>query len=432
MPRREPRLKVLDRRAQRRNAARKPLKLLLEPLESRIMLDGGGASSSQLPPAIVVGRTLSSYTVPGIQNNQETITYTVYNGQADPETGVLLTTTLEPGVTYSSATLAPVQNGQNLAWSLGTIQGFDRASVSVTVNLANPVPLQLDTGAGAVATLGDGSVKNSTAPATLNTHTISADLLGSTPDANTNDPFIQEEAAQLNYDPQQIFNFLHTQIGYESYTGSLRGARGTLWSSAGNALDVTSLGVALFRASGIPAQYAHGTLSANLAQQLILSMFPQPLTVVGYVPAGTQLANPANDPVLLSETTDHYWLQFDTGSGFQDADPLILSAKLGQSFVAPAGTFTKVADSLRQKVEVKLNVEITNTADSLFGLSGQQMTTALDESFNTVDLVGKPLTIGNFVTQAGIRRCSRRLRTPIPRTFPSATTMLRPARTRYW
>ena len=38
-----------------------------------------------------------------VQNNQETITYTVYNEQADPETGVLLTTTLEPGVTLLAA-----------------------------------------------------------------------------------------------------------------------------------------------------------------------------------------------------------------------------------------------------------------------------------------------------------------------------------------
>jgi len=43
------------------------------------MLDGGVGASNSLPAAIVVGRTLSSYTVGGIQNNQETITYTVYN-----------------------------------------------------------------------------------------------------------------------------------------------------------------------------------------------------------------------------------------------------------------------------------------------------------------------------------------------------------------
>ena len=54
-------------------------RLHLEPLEDRMMLDAG------LPPAIVVGRTLSAYFVGDVQNNQETITYTVYNEQADPE-----------------------------------------------------------------------------------------------------------------------------------------------------------------------------------------------------------------------------------------------------------------------------------------------------------------------------------------------------------
>ncbi len=91
----------------------------------------------------------------------------------------------------------------------------------------------------------------------------------------------------LDYNAQNIFNFLQNDIGYNSYTGSLRGARGTLWSNAGNALDVASLGVALMRASGIPAQYVQGTLSVSQAQQLILSMFPASFQTVGYIPAGT-------------------------------------------------------------------------------------------------------------------------------------------------
>ena len=188
------------------------------------MLDGG------LPASIVVGRVLSSYFVGDVQNNQETITYTVYNEQADPETGVLLTTTLQPGVTYASASQQPDQSGQNLAWSLGTIQGYDRASVTLTVTLpATNVPTQLDSGAHAYATLDAAAVSNSTPAATLSSATPpDPSLLASTPDANTTDPFIQEEAAKLSYDPNQIFNFLHTQIGYNSYIGSVRGARGTL------------------------------------------------------------------------------------------------------------------------------------------------------------------------------------------------------------
>ena len=75
--------------------------LYIEPLEERVLLDSGVGAG--LPPAVVVGRTLSSYFVGGVQNNQETITYTVYNEQADPETEVLLTDTLEPGVKIGRA-----------------------------------------------------------------------------------------------------------------------------------------------------------------------------------------------------------------------------------------------------------------------------------------------------------------------------------------
>ena len=154
------------------------------------------------PPSIVVGRTLSSYFVGGVQNNQETITYTVYNEQADDETGVLLTTTLQSGVTFASASLLPDMSGANLAWSLGTIQGFDRASVTLTVSLANPIPTQLDSGAQAFATLDAGAVSAATPAATLQMGNAPTDssLLASTPDANTTDPFIQEEVAALNYD----------------------------------------------------------------------------------------------------------------------------------------------------------------------------------------------------------------------------------------
>ena len=78
-------------------------------------------------------------TVGDIKNSQETITYTVYNEQANPETGVLLTTGLQPGVTFAGASAQPDRNGQSLAWSLGTINGFDRASVTLTVSLLTGV-----------------------------------------------------------------------------------------------------------------------------------------------------------------------------------------------------------------------------------------------------------------------------------------------------
>ncbi|HEY2784103.1 MAG TPA: transglutaminase domain-containing protein [Fimbriiglobus sp.] len=389
-----------DRHAVRLRRKPRFLRLFVEPLEDRTMLD------ATLPPDIIVGRTLSTYSTTGVQNHTLTVTYTVYNEQADDVTGVLLTDTLQAGVTVQSASQLPDQSGQNLAWSLGTIHGFDRASITLTVTLPNVIPTQIDTGAHAFGILNAGMVTNDTPAATLVTRTLPADQLASTPDANTTDPFIQEEAAKLRYDPQAIFNYLNTDVGYESYVGSLRGARGTLWSAAGNSLDEASLGVALFRASGIPARYAHGTLSDPLSRQMILSMFPATFQTVGYIPPGTAVADPANDSQLLGETRDHYWLQIDTGAGFQDADTSGLpGGGIGTAFTTVAGTFTEVADNLRHKVEVKLDAEIYNSASALFGgLGGNGLSTStvLDQSFNTVDLIGRPLSIGNLVTQSAL------------------------------
>lgn len=141
-----------------------PVTFAAPPSETKNLPKAKGVPAAGLPPEIVVGRALSASTVGDVQNHQETITYTVYNEQAGDVSGVLLTTTLRPGITLQSATAPPDRSGQNLAWSLGT----------------------------------------------------------------------------------------------------------------GNALDVASLGVALLRASGIPARYAAGTLSPALARQLVGSMFPRP------------------------------------------------------------------------------------------------------------------------------------------------------------
>jgi hypothetical protein len=379
-----------------KSSARRPraARLGVESLEERL------APAAGLPPDIVVGRTLSAYTFAGVQNNTLDVTYTVYNQTADDVTGVLLTTALQPGVTFATASALPDRSGPNLAWSLGTIHGFDRASVTLTVTLPAAPTLQIDTGAHAFATLNTGMVTDDAPAAALVNRVIPADQLASTPDANTSDPFVQEQAARLDYDPQRIFDYLNTEVGYESYVGSLRGARGTLWSAAGNSLDEASLGVALFRASGIPARYAHGTLSDPLAKQLILSMFPPNIQTIGYVPAGTVVADPANDPLLLSEARDHYWLQIDTGSGFVNADTSgLVGGALGTGFTAATSTFAVIADTLRHKVEVKLDAEMYSPAGGAFGLgNGLSTTTVLDRTLNSVDLVGRPISVGAIVT----------------------------------
>ncbi len=277
-------------------------------------------------------------------------------------------------------------------------------SVTVTLSLGSATITTLDTGAAAYATLEGAQVAASTPAAQLIPGSVDPELLSSTPDANASDPYIQELAAELGYNAQNIFNFLHNSITYNAYTGSVRGARGTLWAEAGNALDVASLGVALMHASGIPAQYVEGTLSFTQAQQLVSSMFPSSDQTVGYIPSGTQTSDPESDGQLLSETENHFWLEFDTGSGWVSADPLMPGAAVGQSFTTPTGTFTEVPDAMRETTEITLTAEIySQAAEALvFGSNGLTQTVVLDQTFDDVQLVGHPLTTGNFVSQSAV------------------------------
>ena len=134
-------------------------------------------------------------------------------------------------MTLVSASQQPDQSGQNLAWSLGTIQGDDCASVSITVSLAERDTVAVGHGRQAYATLDAGAVSPSTPAATLQPGNVSdPSLLASTVDADTNDPYIQEEAAALDYDRADLQLPAHPDR-LQLVSGSVRGARGTLWSA---------------------------------------------------------------------------------------------------------------------------------------------------------------------------------------------------------
>ncbi|RTL29129.1 MAG: type IV secretion protein Rhs [Burkholderiales bacterium] len=84
--------------------------------------------------------------------------------------------------------------------------------------------------------------------------------LAATADAPKDAPAIQALAAQLNYSPAQIFQYVYNNVKFEPYFGSLKGALVTLQSMAGGPTDQASLLIALLRASNIPARYVSGTV----------------------------------------------------------------------------------------------------------------------------------------------------------------------------
>ncbi|MEZ6088875.1 MAG: dockerin type I domain-containing protein [Pirellulaceae bacterium] len=346
--------------------------------------------------SLAVGRTLSSWTTAGLVGNQLTITYTVYNLTADYVSDVSLQTTLQSGVTFASASQTPVQAGQQLTWSAGLLGPLESFSVDVVVSFPGGIPLQLDDGASATGTINFlEAVADAANPAQLRTDAIDPALLAATVDANSDDIFVRAKAAELNQDANEIFDFMTQEIGYESYVGSLRGARGTLWSAAGNSLDQASLMIGLLRSSGVPAQYLHGELPDSVSKQLIASMFPEPQLITGFIGPGIQVSDPISDVDLLLETRNHFWVQFDDGNGMLNADPSFADAVIGQTFSSTDEVYSVVPDSMRAMVNLSLSYE--TTTPGLVGGSFQNLAPALTATYSTAELYGKPLSIGFLV-----------------------------------
>jgi hypothetical protein len=301
--------------------------------------------SAYVPGAAIVNTVVVTFTV---TNNRlptlvpslpltATITETVdilagFDATADVNTvrNVVLADGLAPGAALVAATPRPDQSGTALRFNLGDIA----PGSSVTATLALQVPAgvadftALDEGAAAYGTLQGRMVSAAAAPATLAPDSF-GDYLIWTPDADIYDVEMLQKAAELGHDPLVLFAYVRG-LGYEAYEGSLRGTRGTLWSEAGNSLDQASLLIAMLRAGGVPARYARGTLGAAPAQELILSMFPEPTQFIGHVPAGADVADPANDAALLAEVQDHWWVEAYVGGQWLSLDPSFAGAQPGR------------------------------------------------------------------------------------------------------
>ncbi|WP_454708512.1 RHS repeat-associated core domain-containing protein [Delftia acidovorans] len=69
---------------------------------------------------------------------------------------------------------------------------------------------------------------------------------------------ILAKAKELGYDYVRIYEYVRNGIRSEWYSGSTKGALGTLRTGAGNAVDQASLLIAMLRAAGAPARYVQG------------------------------------------------------------------------------------------------------------------------------------------------------------------------------
>jgi hypothetical protein len=213
--------------------------------------------------------------------------------------------------------------------------------------------------------------------------------------ADAADPRVIALANSLGNSPVAIYQYVRDNVGLEIYAGSLRGARGTLASKAGNPLDRASLLIALLKAANpaIEARYAQGMLSSTDATALVSRMFGDPSRIIG-------CDNPApafNANTLIAEAQNHTWVEYRVGpSGAYTAlDTAFTGAAVNQTFATATQTFTSIPLSLRHTARIRLEVETFTQAAAAFGLAiGTNI--VLDRTFESADLVDKPVTVSHF------------------------------------
>jgi len=81
-------------------------------------------------------------------------------------------------------------------------------------------------------------------------------------------PAIKAQAAALNNNPVQIYNWVRNNIEYLPTYGSIQGADMTLQTKRGNSFDTASLLIGLLRAANIPARYVYGTIRVPADQAM--------------------------------------------------------------------------------------------------------------------------------------------------------------------
>ena len=154
---------------------------------------------------------------------------------------------------------------------------------------------------------------------------------------------ISGAAARLPPEWEAPFLFVQGAIEYVPYDGSVRGARGTLESGGGNAIDQALLLAALLEARGGEVRLARGRLKWSQAALLVMG-------------TSTPKAPEAGDPWprWLEGAADHWWIQARRNGEWVDLDPSFVGTAVGESMVAPSEWHGQLPSELETRVQLEL------------------------------------------------------------------------------
>ena len=137
--------------------------------------------------------------------------------------------------------------------------------------------------------------------------------------------------------------FVQGAIGYVPYAGSVRGARGTLESGGGNAVDQSLLLAALLRARGVETRFARGRLDWAAAARLVVGTS---------TPAAPEPGDPW--PHWLEGAADHWWVQAQRDGQWVDLDPSFVAAAAGEPVAVASEWHDRLPPELLARVRLEL------------------------------------------------------------------------------
>lgn len=347
----------------------------------------GGQSTGE----ITLGRSIRSYMDPGQNTVRVQLALSVFNLTGKEIQDVLVKDRFVETASSIDSSLPYSRMGEDYVWCLGSIPAQDYREVVVDLEIPGLAAGDaVDQGAAAAGVYYLIPVSATASPAVALDIENLAPYLQATMDANANDPYVRRKAAELGHRLDSILDYGAQSVDFELYEGSLRGARGTLWSQAGNALDRSSLLVALLRASGIPARYAQGEIPEASASALIASMFEFQPGQSGLLPEGLPLADPASRSELIAEATGHSWIEYWSQGEWMPFDPSLRGANLSATpYIDPATVYAEVPDALRHKIHFRTTVELLSQFNTL------DISHPIDLTLRTVETVGEPITVGH-------------------------------------
>lgn len=140
--------------------------------------------------------------------------------------------------------------------------------------------------------------------------TPTSDYLAETVDVQLTSA-IRAKAAELNYSPVKIYNWVRNNVEYVPTYGSIQGADMCLQTLQGNDFDIASLLIALLRASNIHARYVYGTIELPINKVMNwVGGFTNAQAALDFIASGgTPVAGGISGGKISSVRMEHVWVE---------------------------------------------------------------------------------------------------------------------------